>query len=171
MQFIFIIGAFLFTMTLIFSSLPRTPEPVFKESEGLLLNMATWHMAASKYCLANTCVSGTVNPSTKLPDVMVSNLASLQTTFETRYNASTRDLVTYFRAGALAKFEGPTVGTVTGALGDVLGAAQTSSVGVYDSATGKVIPNYRIRLGYEKSIPAAIGNRITDGSPIIATKM
>jgi hypothetical protein len=171
MQFIFIIGAFMFTMTLILSSLPRTPEPVFKQSEGLLLNMATWHTAASKYCLANTCVTGTVNPSSKLPDVVAANLPSLQSTFETRYNASTRDLVTYFRSGALAKFEGPTVGTVTGSLGDVLGTAQTSSVGIYDSASGKVVPNYRIRLGYEKAIPAAIGNRITNGSPIIATKM
>lgn len=170
MQFIFIIGAFMFTMALIFSSFPRTPDPVFKESEAVLMNMATWHLAASKYCLANTCVTGTVNPSTKLSDMLLPNLASLQTTYETRYNAATRDLVTYLRPGALAKFEGPTEGTVTGALDDVF-QTQTFSVGVYDRSAGKIVPNYRLRNSYEKPIPASIGSRISDGSPIIATKM
>lgn len=170
MQFIFIIGAFMFTMTLIISSFPRTPDPVFKESEAVLMNMATWHLAASKYCLSNACVTGVVNPSTKLSDMLLPNLAALQTTYETRYNSTTRDLVTYLRPGALSKFEGPTDGTVTGALVDVF-ETQTFSVGVYDRSTGKIIPNYKLRNSYEKSIPASIGNRISDRSPIIATKM
>lgn len=170
MQFIFIIGAFMFTMTLIFSSLPRTPDPVIKESEAVLMNMATWHLAASKYCLANTCVTGAVNPQTKLSDMLLPNLASLQTTYETRYDAGTRDLVTYLRAGALSKFEGPSEGTVTAALADVF-ETQTFSVGIYDRASGKIVPNYMLRNSHEKSIPPAIGTRITNGSPIIATKM
>jgi len=170
MQFIFIIGAFMFTMTLIFSSFPRAPDPVFKESESVLMNMATWHLAASKYCLTNTCVTGVINPSTKLSNVFLHNLTALQRTYETRYDAATRDLVTYLRAGALSKFEGPTNGTVTGALGDVF-ETQTFSVGVYDRSSGKIIPNYRLRSTYEKPIPTAIGSRIANGSPIIATKM
>jgi hypothetical protein len=170
MQFIFIIGAFMFTMTLILSSMQRTPDPVFKESEAVLMNMATWHLAASKYCLANTCATGQVNPTSKLSPVFSHNLGALQATYETRYDATTRDLVTFLQSGALAKFEGPTYGTVTGALGDVFGA-QTFSVGIYDRSAGKIIPNYRIRTNYEKAIPAAIGSRIVNGSPIIATKM
>ncbi len=170
MQFIFIIGAFLFTMSLIFSSLPRTPDPVIKESEAVLMNMATWHIAASKFCLSHTCVTGTINPSTMLSSLLLPNLPSLQATYETRYDAGTRDLVTYLRPSALAKFEGPTEGTVTGSLVEVFDA-QTASVGTYDRSSGKIIPNYRLRNSFEKPIPAAIGSRITDGSPIIATKM
>ena len=170
MQFIFIIGAFMFTMSLIFSSLPRTPDPVIKESEAVLMNMATWHIAASKFCLSSPCVTGSVNPKTKMSDLLLPNLAALQATYETRYDAGTRDLVTFLRPTALAKFEGPTEGTVNGTLSDVFDT-QTSSVGTYDRSSGKIIPNYRLRNNYEKPIPPAIGSRIADGSPIIATKM
>jgi hypothetical protein len=170
MQAFYFLSALMLAFGLYLSSVPRAPDPIIKESEAVLRNLAQWHIAASKLCLKTTCVTGLINPTSELPEMVSYNVSALQGSFETRYDDTTRDLVTYLKPNALTKFAGPTSGTVTAALGDVF-KTQTFSVGAFDKSSGKIIPNYRIRSGYEKSVPSAIAARIADGSPIIATKM
>lgn len=169
MQLMYILALFMLLMSLVFSSYPREPDPQPLESQYVLLNMATWHTAAVKRCVATPCASGLINPVSYLPEMIREN-DNITNQFQTRYDATTKDIVTYVRPAVMARFNGPNAGTLQAALEDALGK-QTGSVGIYQRSGRKLIPNYPIRDGYEKIIPASIAGNIDDGTPIIATKM
>ncbi len=170
MQFLFIIAAFLLTFGLLISGLIREEPPLNNESQAIILDMASWHKAAVQVCVTSACSTGVIDATSELPAMLASNSARLQAMFETMYDGSSKNIVTFLRPGALNKFDGPTFQTVNAQIRSTV-QNQTSSLGVFDQATSKIVPTYFDRLGYEKTVPSSISGSIANGSVVIMTKM
>jgi hypothetical protein len=172
MQLAYMLSMFLAIMAFLFMGRERPVDPVQDESLALVQQMSAWHKGAIRVCVKSTCNTGTINPTAELPKAIKDGSSVTSVKFKTRYDASTKILITYLAVGALKPI-GPTLGTVSAAFAKELGGEATSAVGQFDSSTNKVVPNYigGYALGTVVTVPSSIAGSIADGAPVIATRM
>lgn len=170
MQFMFVLAAFFLTFTLMLLGFPREQNSLDGESQAILLDMTSWHKAAVRVCTSAACPSGDVDATPELSVMLAPNAARLQAMFETVYDPSSKNIVTFMRPGVLSKFDGPTNQTINARIRETV-PDQASSLGIFNSSTREMMPTYFNRLGYQKLVPSSISGMITNGSVVIMTKM
>lgn len=172
MQIAYMLSMFLVIMAFALIGLDRSSDPVEDQSLALIEQMSAWHKAAIRVCANSTCATGTIDPRSRLPQLIRDGNGVTSFKFRTRYDSSQKVLVTHLDNGFLSE-GGPTYGTVAAAISDKFKGDESSGVGQFDGSSNEVVPNYT--AGYSPGavirLPGTIAGLIPDGAPVIATRM
>jgi hypothetical protein len=153
--------------------LPRQEEEFNQRKEVIATHMTAWHKSAVKRCLdatATPCVSGVVDVTAHLYPSMRNGDAFEIGRFTTRYDATTKMLVTSINPVVVNS--GYPSEVVFGALNDMVDG-ESSMIGVLDRSTMKI--KFESLTGiYQRTsidVPSTLVSGVATGSPVIVTNM
>lgn len=173
MQIMYVVSFLLMLFVLLLTQARDDAALVENDSTAIAQAMVLWHSVATKECADTPCPGGIVDVFNNLPPAVKAGpaFASSPTAprFISRYDNVNGTLVTYMPAASAVR-SSVSFGTVNGALAEMAAKrGETSHLGHWDSATGKVIFGI-LNSGAErsKSLPSPfMGGIIPDGSPVM----
>ena len=159
------------TTLIVYAVMGLSPaEEQFKTDRKVVAtHMTAWHKGAALRC-ADVACNGVVDPKPYMYPSMTSAPAFSATRFTTRYDATSKLLVTSVTAAVTGR--GITNDVVMSGLSEMV-EGESSMIGVFDKGAAKADFTSLTGVYKKKSIaiPAGIAAGIVDGSPVIVTNM
>lgn len=149
---------------------PAPKDRTVEQGEILAAHMTAWHKGAVRRCVATTC-GPVVDPTPYLFPSMSSAPAFAVNRFTTRYDATTKVMVTSVNTGVTDR-TGVSYELLMSALNEGVGG-ESSSIGVFDKPSSKVKLTALTGV-FDKTtvnVPPAIAAAMQDGTPVIVSNM
>jgi hypothetical protein len=172
MQIVFLFALAMLILVLAGVGSNKIHDTTANEAQAAAAHMSVYHTAAVTHCLKVACASGLIS-SVAIEDSLNDQIASgplfAKGYFATNYDAPTKTVVTYMKAG-FALRGSVNFGTVTAALRD-LQDDQTTHVGKWDASARRVVPNYLSGYAVTYTVPTGISAVLPDGAPVIVNRL
>jgi hypothetical protein len=170
MQVIYVTMCMLSLILYLVLGLPPQEQQFKLDRDVVAAHMTAWHKGAVRRCLDTACTPQ-VDPSAYLFPSMKSGTAFSKDRFTTRYDATTKILMTSVNPGVPAS-TGLSYDVIMAGLSEKMGG-ESSMIGVFDKGTSKVKLTALTGI-YDKKIidvPPAIAAGMADGTPVIVSNM
>jgi hypothetical protein len=170
MQIIYVTMCMLSLILYLALGIPPQEEQFRMDRQVIAAHMTAWHKGAVRRCLETSCPA-TVDPTDYLFPGMKDGAAFSKDRFTTRYDATTKVLMTSVNS-TVPKSSGLSFDVIMAGLNEKMGG-ESSMIGVYDKATQKVKLTALTGI-YDKKVidvPSAIAASMADGSPVIVSNM
>jgi hypothetical protein len=172
MQIMFLIAFGLLLITVATIGTNKIDNSVALEAKTAAAHMAVYHNAAVALCRVTTCSSGIISASSikgQVTDVIANGPLFAKQLFTSNYDAPSKTVVTYMKAG-FAMRGSVTYGTVTTGLRELQGA-DSSSFGRWDASAKTIIPSYVYGYAVNYKVPTGIASVLVDGTPVIVNRL
>jgi hypothetical protein len=169
MQIVFLMALGLLIITIATTGTTRHQGDNFGAASAAAAQMAVYHSAAVEMCQTVSCVSGLVDPTSYVNEMIRNAPLFDKRYFQTNYDAPTRTVVTYMKSGYALRGS-VNFGTVLTALRDMEGGHSTN-FGEWDKSAGRVVPSYISGYAVTYRPPTGIASVIPDRSPVMVGRI
>ncbi|MBY3151262.1 hypothetical protein HFO56_02535 [Rhizobium laguerreae] len=170
MQIIYVTMCMISLILYLALGLPQQEQQFKIDRQVLAAHMTAWHKGAVRRCVESSCTA-VVDPTAYLFPSMKVGTAFSKDRFTTRYDATTKALMTSVNAGVPAS-TGLSYDVIMSGLNEKMGG-ESSMIGIFDKGTSKVRLTALTGI-YDKKIidvPSGIAAGMTDGTPVIVSHM